>query len=104
MAFGIGGFLVAFCFPVHILLSGFLVPMGLLPDPGRVSMLHLLNQPLTRIYLAFLLIFAFWHAAYRLRDLLCDLLGVRQLDKVVAATCYGAAIVGSVATIYLLSA
>jgi len=103
MAFGIGGFLVAFCFPVHILLTGFLVPLGLLPDPGRESMLHLLNQPLTRIYLAFLLIFAFWHAAYRLRDLLCDMFGVRRVDVLVAAACYGAAIVGSVAVIFLLS-
>jgi fumarate reductase subunit D len=102
LTFGTGGFLVAFFFPIHILLTGFLVPLGLVPDPGRASMLHLLEHPLTQIYLAVLLIFAFWHAAYRLRDLICDMLDIRQLDTVVMALCYSAAAVGSIATIVLL--
>ncbi len=102
MTFGIGGFLVAFFFPIHILLTGFLLPLGFLPDPGQASLLRLLEHPLTQIYLAFLLIFAFWHAAYRLRDLICDMLHIRQLDTVVMALCYAAATAGSIATIALL--
>jgi len=89
--FGTGGFMVAFFFPIHILLSGILQPLGFVPSPDRQSMLTLLENPLTRIYLGALLTFAIWHAAYRIRDTLCDVLGIRPLDKVVMAACYGSA-------------
>jgi fumarate reductase subunit D len=102
MAFGIGGFLVAFFFPVHIFLFGIAQPLGLVRDPGYQSMLDLVHAPLTRLYLAVLLIFAFWHAAYRLRDTICDAAAMRQLDIVVAAVCYGGAIAGTIATVVML--
>ena len=102
LLFGTGGFLVAFFFPIHILLSGLLQPLGLIPDPGQASMLALLRNPLTRLYLAVLLIFAFWHAAYRLRDTICDALAVRQIDLLIVSLCYGAATVATVATLVLL--
>jgi fumarate reductase subunit D len=102
LLFGTGGFLVAFFFPIHILLSGLLLPLGVLPDPGQPSMLALLENPLTRIYLAVLLIFAFWHAAYRLRDTICDALAVRQIDLIIVSLCYGAATVATIATLVLL--
>ena len=100
--FGTGGFLVAFFFPIHILLTGILQPLGVVPSPDRQSMLTLLENPLTRIYLAALLIFAIWHAAYRLRDLICDLFGVRPLDKVVMMVCYLGATAVSIAAAALL--
>ncbi|MGO9267588.1 MAG: fumarate reductase subunit FrdD [Candidatus Binataceae bacterium] len=102
LLFGTGGFLVAFFFPIHILLSGILQPLGVLPDPGQASLLALLENPLTRLYLAVLLIFAFWHAAYRLRDTICDAFAVRQIDLIVVSLCYGAAAVATVATVVLL--
>jgi fumarate reductase subunit D len=102
LVFGTGGFLVAFFFPIHILLTGILQPLGVVPTPGQASMLALLRTPLTRLYLAVLLICAFWHAAYRLRDTICDAFGVRQIDLVIVALCYAGATVASVATIVLL--
>jgi fumarate reductase subunit D len=102
VVFGTGGFLVALFFPIHILLTGLLQPLGLVPDPGQASMLTLLENPLTRIYLGVLLIFAFWHAAYRLRDTICDALDLRRLDLLIVSICYGAATVASIATIVLL--
>jgi fumarate reductase subunit D len=102
LLFGVGGFLVAFFFPIHILITGLLQPLGVLPDPGRASMLTLLEAPLTRIYLGILLVFAFWHAAYRLRDMLCDALEMRQIDLLIVSLCYAAAGVASVATVVLL--
>lgn len=86
--FGTGGFFVAFFFPIHILLSGILQPLGFVPSPDRHSMLTLLENPLTRIYLGALLTFAIWHAAYRIRDTLCDVFGIRPLDQVVMWVCY----------------
>jgi len=102
MAFGLGGFLVAFFFPAHIFIYGIAQPLGLLPTPSYASTLHLLEAPLTRIYLGVLLISAFWHAAYRLRDAICDAFDVRSLDTVIWALSFGGAIVGSLVTIVLL--
>src|SRR5260370_38430517 len=102
LLFGTGGFLVAFFLPVHVLLYGLLMPLGFVPDPGYQSTLELLHAPLTRIYLFFLLTLAFFHAGYRIRDTLCDMLGVRQLDVVLAALCYGGAIARTIATFVLL--
>ena len=103
LLFGTGGFLVAFFFPIHILLN-LLQPLGVVADPGRASMLTLLRYPLARVYLGILLVFAFWHAAYRLRDTICDALAVRQIDIVIFALCYGGAVVATVATIVVLVA
>ena len=69
LLFGIGGFLAAFLFPVHIFLYGIAMPLGWLHDPGYQSTLDLLRLPLTRVYLGILLILAFWHAFYRIRDI-----------------------------------
>jgi len=102
LLFGTGGFLVAFFFPIHILLTGILQPLGVLRDPGQASLLTLLESPLTRLYLAVLLICAFWHAAYRLRDTICDALAMRQIDLVIVSLCYAGATIASVATIVLL--
>ena len=102
MLFGTGGFLVAFFVPIHILLYGILVPEGWVRDPGYQATLDLLRAPLTRLYLGVLLILAFWHAFYRLRDTICDAFDVRQLDIPIAAVCYGLAIAGTIATVALL--
>lgn len=102
MAFGIGGFLVAFFFPVHIFIFGMLLPLGWWATPSYLSALHLLHAPATRIYLGILLIFAFFHAGYRIRDTICDAFDVRSLDRVILALCFGAAIAGSLYTIALL--
>jgi fumarate reductase subunit D len=103
MAFGIGGFLVAFFFPVHIFLFGMALPFKWFNTPDYVSALHLLHAPATRIYLGILLIFAFFHAGYRIRDTLCDAFDVRSLDRIILAACFGAALAGSIYTIALLA-
>jgi fumarate reductase subunit D len=104
MVFGIGGFLVAFFFPVHIFVYGIAMPLGWLPSPTYQSTLALVHSPLTRIYLGVLLLFAFWHAAYRIRDTVCDAFAMRQVDTIVAATCLAFAIAGSVLTMIALFA
>jgi fumarate reductase subunit D len=104
MVFGIGGFLVAFFFPAHIFVYGIALPLGWLPTPSYQSTLALVHAPLTRIYLGILLIFAFWHAAYRTRDNLCDTFAMRRVDTVVAAACFVFALAGSIATIVAVCA
>ena len=103
MVFGIGGFLVAFFFPVHVFVYGIALPLNWLPTPSYRSTLALVHSPITRIYLGILLILAFWHAGYRVRDTLCDAFAMRHVDTVVAVTCFGFAMAGTIATIVALS-
>ena len=104
MVFGIGGFLVAFFFPVHILIYGIALPLGWLASPDYPSTVALVHSPITRIYLGILLTFAFWHAGYRIRDTLCDAFAMRHVDTVVAATCFAFALAGTIVTIVALCA
>jgi len=102
MVFGIGGFLVAFFFPVHIFVYAIALPLGWLPMPGYESTLALVHHPLTRIYLGILLIFAFWHAGYRIRDNLCDTFAMRRVDTVVVGLCFAFSLAGTISTIVAL--
>ena len=102
MLFGTGGFIVAFFLPIQILIYGFAIPLGWVPNPGYDGTLALLRLPLERLYLAVLIIFCFWHAGYRIRDTIADAFSMRAVDVVLAAICYGGAIVGTIATIALL--
>jgi fumarate reductase subunit D len=102
MVFGLGGFLVAFFFPVHIFVYAIALPLGWLPAPDYQSTVALVHSPITRIYLGILLILAFWHAGYRIRDTLCDALAMRRVDTIVAATCFAFAVAGTIATIVAL--
>jgi fumarate reductase subunit D len=102
LAFGTGGFLIAFLLPIQVFLYGIAIPLGLIADPGYQSTLDLLRQPLTRIYLFVLISFALFHAAYRAKDTLVDILDVRKIEIVFAYLCYGGAIVGTVAALWLL--
>ena len=104
MVFGIGGFLVAFFFPVHIFVYGIALPLGWLPSPSYQSTLALVRSPITRIYLGILLVLAFWHAGYRIRDTLCDALAMRHADTLVAATCFAFALAGTIVTVVALCA
>jgi succinate dehydrogenase subunit D len=102
LVFGTGGFLVAFLLPAQIFLYGIAIPLGLVPDPGYQSTLELLRQPLTRIYLFVMLAFALFHAAYRMKDTLADMLDMRKIEIVLAYLCYGGAVAGTVAALWLL--
>ena len=102
MVFGIGGFLVAFLFPVHIFLYGIAFPLGWLSQPSYQSTVALVHSPITRIYLGILLTFAFWHAGYRIRDTICDAFAMRRVDTIVAALCFAFALAGTVVTVIVL--
>lgn len=102
LAFGTGGFLVAFLLPIHVLIYGLLIPLGIVTDPGYISTLHLLQAPLTRVYLFILITLALLHAAYRLKDLVCDLLGTRHLETLMGVIFYSGVLAGTIAAIVLL--
>lgn len=103
LLFGAGGFIAAFLLPVHIFIYGIAIPLGWLHDPGYAATLALLQHPLTRIYLGFLLFFCFFHAAHRIRTTFIDVFDMRKLNPLLAGICYGSAIAGSIITILLMA-
>lgn len=98
--FGTGGFFAAFFLPIQILLYGILIPLGV-ADPGFEWTRRLFEFPLTRIYLAVLCFFGFFHAAHRIRLTLVDFLRVKHLEGILGAILYIAAAVGTGFAVYL---
>jgi fumarate reductase subunit D len=100
--FSAGGVLAALLIPIHLFLFGIAFPLGWLPEPRPAYLIHLLEHPLTKVYLVLLCTLALFHAAHRFRYTLYDGLQIKHLNEVINVLCYGGAIVGSVLTVYLL--
>lgn len=94
--FSAGMMIDALCVPALILITGFLWPQHRAGDAAQVR--ALINSPLTRIFLLVVISLSFFHAAHRFRFFLVDV-GVKGGRTAVAATCYGLAILGSVAAV-----
>jgi fumarate reductase subunit D len=98
--FSAGGVVAAFLVPVHIVLHGLAIPLGWIPvSHGR--MLALVAHPLVKLYLFVLIALPLYHCAHRIRFVLEDL-GLHGARALLAVLCYGGAIVGTVATAWVL--
>ncbi len=103
--FGAGGMLAAVLLPMHILISGLAIPLGLVPQEAYSAqrIANLLGNPLVKLYLLALISLPLFHWAHRFRYFLSDL-GVHGGKMAIAVLCYGAAIVGTiVAAVVLLT-
>lgn len=102
--FAQGGVIAAILIPVHILVQGILGPLGVVPvvDRHYDTYMRLLGNPIVKVYLLVLIAPPFFHFAHRLRYLLVDL-GVPAARSVSAQVIfYGAAIVVTAVTIWIL--
>jgi len=96
LMFSAGGVLAAVFLPILILLFGLLIPLGWVsPDYGHLR--AVVTNPLTFVVLLGLFVLMLVHSAHRFRYTLYDGLQIKK-KRTVAVLCYGAAIVGSVAT------
>jgi len=102
LLFSAGGVFSAVLMPILVLLFGVAFPLGWLAPPTHEHMLTVITNPLTRLVLLALCVLSLFHWAHRFRHMLYDGLQIKHLNEVIAVLCYGAAIVGSVATAYLL--
>ena len=94
--FSAGGVVAAFLVPVHILIFGFAVPLGWIPDTGE-----LFRYSLVKIYLFVLIALPLYHWAHRFYFTVNDMrLGVPRGP--LAVLCYGGAMVGTVMTLWVL--
>ncbi len=101
--FSAGGVIAALLVPVHIVLDGLAVPLGLM-DEGMVSYERwqaLMSDPWIKLYLFVLVVLPLYHAAHRIRFSLYEL-GMREFRISMDVICYGAAVVGTLAVGYVL--
>jgi fumarate reductase subunit D len=102
LLFSAGGTVAAFLVPVHLFLTGLAFPLGWLAPPSHESLLRLMAHPVTRLYLFVLIALPLFHWAHRFRYTLYDGLQLKHLTALIAVLCYGAAVVGTGMTAYLL--
>ena len=98
--FSAGGVVAAFLVPVHLFLHGLAVPLGWV-SVSHARLLALVGQPLIKVYLFVLIALPLYHWAHRFRFILEDL-GLHGVRAPLAVLCYGSAIVGTVATLWVL--
>jgi fumarate reductase subunit D len=88
LPFAAGGLVAALFIPVLILITGLLMPLGILPLPYE-KVAAFAHNPLGKLILFGTVALAAWHAAHRLRMTAHDL-GFGD-EAVVQAVCYGSA-------------
>jgi fumarate reductase subunit D len=94
--FGAGGTVAALLVPIHIFLHGIAVPLGWVSiNPS------LFGHPLVKLYFFVLISLPLYHWAHRFRYTLYDL-GVKGMRQLIAVLCYGSAVVGTIATLWIL--
>lgn len=98
--FSVGGVVAAFLVPVHLVLFGLAIPLGWV-SVSHAKMLALVSQPLVKVFLFVLIALPLYHCFHRLRFVLEDL-GLHGLRAPLAVLCYGSAIAGTVATLWVL--
>jgi fumarate reductase subunit D len=103
MMFSAGGVVAALVLPMLLFLFGVAFPLGWLAPPPVERLAAVIAHPLTRLALVVVCIVSLFHAAHRFRYTLYDGLQIKHLNEVIAILCYGSAIVGSLASVYLLA-
>ena len=103
MLFSAGGVVAALVLPMVVFLFGVAFPLGWLTPPPVTHLAAVIGHPLTRLVLVVVCTLSFVHAAHRFRYTLYDGLQIKHLNEMITLLCYGSAIVGSVASLYLLA-
>ncbi len=102
--FSVGGVVAALFVPIHIIIAGLAVPLGLL-DADAVGYEHmqaLLGNPLVKLYLFVLVALPLFLAAHRLRFSLKDM-GLKVPGQVLGMVLYGGAILGTIVAAIILA-
>jgi fumarate reductase subunit D len=102
--FSQGGLFVAVLLPVHIVIQGILGPLGIVHvvDRHYDTWISILGNPIVKLYLLVLISLPFFHFAHRLRYLLVDLGVPAAKSRPAQVVFYGAAVVVTLATIWVL--
>jgi fumarate reductase subunit D len=102
LGFTSGGVLAALFAPILLFLFGVAFPLGWIDPPDHDHLLAVVSNPLTVVVLFVVLSLCLLHAAHRFRYTLYDGLRMQHLNDLIAVLCYGGAVLGSVASAYVL--
>ncbi|GLZ29648.1 hypothetical protein Lesp02_18380 [Lentzea sp. NBRC 105346] len=102
LAFSGGGMAAALLVPVLLFLFGLAFPLGWIEPPSEEHLVALVRHPITKLVLFGLCALGLFHFAHRFRYTLYDGLKLKRFAVLIAAVCYGAAVVGSVASAIVL--
>jgi fumarate reductase subunit D len=91
--FSAGMMVGALFVPALIVITGLLIPLGVIRDAEHFR--ALVNYPLTRLLLFVVISLSLFHWAHRFRYVLFDL-GVTCCSGAIAFFCYGSAVAGTV--------
>lgn len=100
LGFSGGGVVAAILLPILIVVFGLALPMGWV-HPDFAGLEALLSFPLTALVLLVALVLMSVHAGHRFRYTLYDGLQVKH-RSLVAVLCYGAAVLGIIASFVVL--
>ncbi|HEV2386261.1 MAG TPA: fumarate reductase subunit FrdD [Candidatus Acidoferrales bacterium] len=100
--FSAGGVVAALFIPVHLFLWGVAVPVTGITPPSYAAALAAAQHPAARLYLLAICSLPLFHWAHRFRYTLYDGLQVKHLNEIINTFCYGGAIAGTAAAVYLL--
>ena len=100
--FSAGGTVAALLFPLHVLVTGLLIPLGWIDVPGYDSVVSLVSHTFARLYLFVLISLPLFPGAHRFRYTLCDGLKLKHLHVPIVLVCYGSAVTGTVAAAFFL--
>lgn len=102
--FSAGGFVAALLIPAHVAILGIAFAAGWLPDDALSydRVLHLVRNPITKLYLLALVSLPLYHWAHRFRFAIHHQFGIHGLKRLIAVGCYGTAIAGTLTAAWLL--
>ena len=101
LMFSGGGVVAAVFLPILVFLFGLAYLLGWLMPPTYDHLSGVVGNPLTILVLLGLFVLLLVHSAHRFRYTLYDGLQIKA-QRTVAVLCYGAAVLGSVATLVVL--
>ncbi len=99
--FSAGGVFAALFIPAYLLLFYLAIPLGWVRQPGYAQLFQLFRMPLVRLFLVMMCSLSLFHWAHRFRYTLYDGLQVKHLNEVIFTFCYGGAVLGTIAAVYL---
>jgi len=100
--FSAGGMIAAMMFPILIIITGILVPFGLVgDDPLNFERIRdAVSQPLIKLILFTIISLPLFHWAHRFRFTLVDV-GLKSVSTLISILCYGGAIAGTIVSAVL---
>jgi fumarate reductase subunit D len=101
LTFSGGGVVAAVLLPVLAVLFGLAFPLGWIDAPDHDHLAAVVGHPVTMLVLLGVFVVLLVHAAHRFRYTLYDGLQLKH-TTLIATLCYGAAAVGTVASVLVL--